>query len=79
MKESVDKLKGETDPEGQWETSALLSQPQTGRGDRKSARGLDEMSNTMSHLDVIGIYGTLHPTTAEHTRAHETFTKKDPT
>lgn len=49
------------------ETSALLPRPQIGRGDRKSARGLEEMSNTRDHLDVIGIYGTLHPTTAEHT------------
>ena len=34
----------------------------------------------MDHLDLIGIYEILHPTTLivhEYTRVHETFTKKD--
>lgn len=41
-------------------------------------KNIEDLNNTINKLDIIDIYGTLHPTTVEHTffsRAYVIFTK----
>lgn len=43
-------------------------------------KNIRNLNNTLNQLNIIDIYGSCYPTTAEYTflfRSHETFTKMD--
>ena len=78
MKKKLTELKGERDKStigfGDFNTPLLVTD-RTRR--QKVRRDSEEMNNMINHLDLIGIYRTLHPTTAGYTTTHEAFTKMD--
>lgn len=60
----------------------LLSQKLVQKLDKKIIKTLDDLNNTMKHLDIIDICITQHPTTIEYTifsSTHSTITRIDDT